>query len=86
MKAMLTMLTALGLILLLTSPVMAGDGDFAKVEVRPDTATYALDTFVCRVFTQTCIVTYRKVDGSGDAVGEEISYRFWRTTINLQIN
>ncbi len=69
-------LLTLGLIAVLVSPVFSADGDFAQVEVREDVATYALDTFKCTVFTRTCTVTYRKVDSTGAAVGEEISVSF----------
>lgn len=66
----------LGLILMFAVPCMGADGDFSLVEVRPDVAAYALDTFTCRVFTQTCVVTYRKVDSNGDSVGDEVTVIF----------
>jgi len=61
-----------GLILLLTLPCFAADGDFNKAEVKPDVVSYALDTVKFLVFTKTCEVTYRKLDASGDPVGDEI--------------
>ena len=63
-------------LLLLATPVFADDGDISKVEVKPDVATYALDTVKLLVFTQTCEVTYRKVDATGASVGDEITITF----------
>ena len=72
MKVLLT----LGLILLLTIPCFAADGDITKAEVRPDTVKYSLDTVKFLIFTKTCVVTYRKVDANGDSVGDEVKVIF----------
>ena len=70
-------LTALILALLLIAvPLYAADGDIDKVEVKPDVATYALDTFKVLVFTQTAEVTYRKLDADGNSLGDEITVIF----------
>jgi len=63
------LLTAL--ILLLTVPCFAADGDITQVEVRPDVASWVLDTVEFKAITKTCEVTYRKVDASGDSTGLE---------------
>ena len=66
----------LGLITLLATHCFAADGDIDQAEVRQDVATYAMDTVKFLVFTQTCEVTYRKVDADGNSVGEEITVLF----------
>ena len=71
-KALLTV----ALILALAVPVFAADGDVDQVEVREDVATWAIDTFKILRYTETAIVTYRKVDGNGDPVGEEFDVIF----------
>jgi len=72
MKTLLT----LALILAIAVPVFAADGDITKVEVKPDVATYALDTVKFLVFTKTCEVTYRKVDAEGNNLGEDVKILF----------
>ena len=52
------------------------DGDITKTEVRPDTVKYALDTVKFLVFTETCEVTYRKLDASDEPTGEEVVITF----------
>ena len=71
-KALLT----LGLILALTSPLYAADGDISQVEVRPDVASWELDTIKLLRFTETAIITYRKVDATGASLGEEFDVTF----------
>ena len=66
-------------LLLLATPVFADDGDIDKVEVKPDVASYALDTFKVLVFTQTAEVTYRKLDADGNSVEEEFDVTFTNT-------
>jgi len=70
--------TIISLILLasLVSPCFAADGNIAKVEVKPDVATWALDTVKFLVFTQTCEVTYRKLDSEGNVLSGEKVIRF----------
>lgn len=46
------------------------DGDITQPEVRPDVVGYKLDTVQFYVFTQQCVVTYRKVDASDNPLGE----------------
>ena len=72
----------LGLILialLIAVPVFGADGDIAQVEVKPDVASYALDTVRFLVFTSTCEVTYRKVDAEGNNLGEDVKVLFKNT-------
>ena len=69
-------LLALGLIALLVSPCFAAEGDIAKAEVKPDVVSYALDTVRFLVFTQTCEVTYRKLDADGNNLGDEVKIIF----------
>ena len=52
------------------------DGDVTIAEVRPDVVAYQLDTVKFLVITQTCEVTYRKVDADGNPIGEEIKVIF----------
>ena len=78
MKTLLT----LGLILILTIPCFAGDGDVDQVEVRPDVAAWSLDTFKILRYTSTAIVTYRKVDSNGDSLGEEFDVTFMNVEDN----
>ena len=73
---MKNLLLALGLIGLLAFPCFAGDGDIDQVEVVEDVAGWAIDTFKILRYTETAIVTYRKVDGNGDPVGEEFDVIF----------
>ena len=75
-KALLT----LALTLALAVPVFAAEDDITKVEVRPDVTAYKLDTVKFLVFTQTAEITYRKVDASGNSVGEEVSVFFRNVT------
>ena len=72
MKTLLT----LGLILILTIPCFADEGDVPMVEVREDTASWNLDTFKILRYTSTAIVTYRKVDSTGASLGEEFDVIF----------
>ena len=64
------------LTLILTTSVFGADGDIPQVEVIPDTANWALDTFKILRYTETAIVTYRKMDSVGDPVGEEFDVIF----------
>jgi len=73
-------LLLIGLILLLTVPCFAADGDIPQVEVIPDTATWAIDTVKILRYTETAIITYRKVDSAGDPVGEEFDVIFMNVT------
>lgn len=79
-KALLT----IGLILALAVPCLAADGDITKVEVKPDVASYALDTVKFLIFTQTCEVTYRKVDSNGISTGEEVTILFQNIEDDLE--
>jgi len=74
-KALLT----IGLILLLTLPAWAAEDDITATEVRPDTSAYALDTIKLLRFTETAIITWRKVDADGNSVGEEFDVIFTNT-------
>lgn len=68
---------AIGLILMLmVTPCFAADGEIDSVEVKPDVVKYVLDTVRFLVITQTCEVTYRKVDADGISVNEEIKVIF----------
>ena len=69
-------------LLLLATPVFADDGDIDKVEVKPDVVAYKLDTVKFLIFTQTCEVTYRKVDASDNPIGEEINVIFMNIADN----
>ena len=71
-KALLT----LGLILILTTACFGAEGEIVQVEVKPDVATWQLDTVKLLAFTETGIVTYRKVDATGTGVGEERAILF----------
>ena len=62
--------------LLMTTGGFAKDGDIPKVEVKPDVANYVLDTMRILFITSTAEVTYRKVDSSGDPIGEEVRVIF----------
>lgn len=62
--------------LMFSTTAWAAIGDITQVEVRPDVASYQLDTVKFLVINQTCVVTYRKVDSNGDPVGEEIQIIF----------
>ena len=73
---MKTLLLSLIVYSLLSTVAFAADGDIAKVEVREDVATYQLDTVKFLVITKTAEVTYRKVDGSGEGVGDEVKVLF----------
>jgi len=86
MKNILKMTTVL-LIMLISVFIIAhiaraATGDITKAEVRADVASYKLDTVIFRIITRTCEVTYRKVDSSGDPVGEEISVIFQNVVDN----
>ena len=78
----------------MASPVFAQVGDIDAVEVKPDVVKYQLDTVKFLVITQTCVVTYRKVDAVGDPVGDEIQVIFQNVldnpetpeTIKIKIN
>lgn len=63
-------------LLLLAVPVFSATDDIVQEEIRPDVVKYALDTVRFLVFTQTCEVTYRKLDANGNSVGEEITILF----------
>ena len=69
-------LLTLGLILLLTTAGFCAEGEIVQVEVKPDVATWQLDTVKLLAFTETGIVTYRKVDAAGVGVGEERAILF----------
>ena len=69
-------LLALGLIALLSSPCFGAADDIEQVEVRPDVVKYALDTVRFLVFTETCEVTYRKLDAEGNNLGDEVKIIF----------
>ena len=47
------------------------DGDIAEIEVVPDVDHWEIDTVKFLVVTKTCTVTYRKVDASGNPIGEK---------------
>lgn len=55
--------------LLFCGNAYCANGDIAQTEVRPDVASWKLDTVTFRVFTKTCTVSYRKVDSNGNPVG-----------------
>ena len=75
-------LLTIGLILILTVSCFAADGDVPMVEVRENVATWAIDTFKILRFTETAIVTYRKVDAIGDSLGEEFDVTFMNVVDN----
>ncbi len=52
------------------------DGTIVKTEVRPDVATWELDTVTFLVITKTCEVTYRKLDSNGATIGEQAKITF----------
>ncbi len=52
------------------------DGNITKVEVRPDVASWELDTVTFLVITKICEVTYRKVDSEGNTIGEQAKIYF----------
>jgi len=66
----------IGLIVLLVGNCWGADGDISQVEVRENVAGWALDTFKILRYTETAIITYRKVDANGDPVGEEFDVVF----------
>jgi len=63
-------------VLLISTTCYAADGDITQVEVKPDVASWKLDTVKFLVIPKICEVTYRKVDGSGDPVGDEVTTTF----------
>ena len=67
---------ALLLVTFLALPCFADDSNITKAEVREDVASYVLDTVRFLIITQTCEVTYRKVDSNGDTVGEDVKVLF----------
>lgn len=73
---MKTLVLTLGLILSLASFVYADASDIESVEVREDVVKWELDTVRFLVQTRTCAVTYRKVDGNDNPVGEEVTVLF----------
>ena len=79
-KLMFTIL----LTLLLTTSCFAADGDVPMVEVREDVASWSLDTFKILRYTETAIVTYRKVDAVGDSLGEEFDVLFMNVEDDLE--
>jgi len=70
------LLLSLGMCFILATTCWAADGDITKVEVKPDVATWKLDTVRFLVFTKTCEVMYRKVDGSGNPTGGRVQVIF----------
>ena len=70
------LLLSLTLIVLLAVPCFGAADDIEQVEVRPDVVKYALDTVRFLVFTETCEVTYRKLDAEDNSTGEEVIILF----------
>ncbi len=64
------------LLMVFSIACFALEGDISKTEINPDVATWALDTVKFLVFTETCEVTYRKLDSEGNIAGAEITERF----------
>ena len=64
------------LVALLAVPCFAGEDDIVSVEVIEDVARYEIDTIKMLRYTETAIITWRKVDANGDAVGEEFDVTF----------
>ena len=75
-------LTVFVLTVFLAVPAFGATGDITKAEDRPNVVSWALDTVTFRVFTQTAEVTYRKVDGSSNPVGEETTISFKNVSDN----
>ena len=48
----------------------AEESDIPQVEVRPDVATYIIDTLKIQAITTTATVTYRKVSSDGAYIDE----------------
>ena len=76
-------LTALILaLLLLATPVFSAEDDITIEEVRADVSAFALDTIKILRFTETAVITWRKVDANGDPVGEEFDVTFTNVADN----
>ena len=71
-------------LLLLAVPLYAAEDDITATEVKPDVSAYALDTIKLLRFTETAIITWRKVDADGNAVGEEFDVTFTNVADDLE--
>lgn len=58
------------LVLALTVPAFAADGDILQTRVRKDVNHSQLDTVTFHMITGSCKVLYREVDDTGIPVGE----------------
>lgn len=58
--------------------------DITQAEVIPDVASWKLDTVRFLIFTETCEVTYRKVDVNGDSTGQNTKVLFQNIVDNLE--
>jgi len=61
---------------------ICADGDIDKVEVRADVAAWSLDTIKLLRYTETAVITYRKVDAEGNSLGEEFDVIFTNVAEN----
>jgi len=69
MKKLVLLLT----LILMVSPavsVWSADGDITETEIRADVVKWQIDTFLVHAITKSATVTYRKVDASGNPLGE----------------
>lgn len=71
-------------LLLLATPVFSAEDDITVEEIRADVSAFALDTIKILRFTETAVVTWRKVDADGNAVGEEFDVTFTNTPDDLE--
>ena len=69
-------------LLLLATPVFSAEDDITAVEVIEDVARYEIDTIKILRYTETAIITWRKVDANGDPVGEEFDVTFTNVADN----
>ena len=60
----------LSLLLGFSGVALAADGDISQTEVRADVEKWVIDTVKLMAISKTAIVTYRKVDASGNPIGE----------------